>query len=150
MSTAWRANGPPWTRSLVVAPRNHGTLLPAAPQATSTSALAAGTSGRRTNTSAATAAIAIENRTMLQPSSSAADAPGTAHVTDVSTALPPRSSRYGRGPPAGRATAPSSTAPAQASIDRPSTASTRSPAWSPGCGSSIGLMTTPAADHASS
>ena len=41
---------------------------PAAPAATSTSAVAAGTSGRRANTSAATAAIATENRTTLQPS----------------------------------------------------------------------------------
>src|SRR5262245_7667597 len=45
-------NGRPTTTSLTVVPRNHGTLLPAAPAAMNTSGTAAGSSGFRQKTNA--------------------------------------------------------------------------------------------------
>ncbi len=118
VNAAWSANGPPWTRSLVVAPRNHGTLLPAAPHATSTSAVAAGTSGRRANTSAATAAIAIENTTMLQPSSSAPTRP----APPTSPTPRPRARRASAGRAGDRLPAGRRRRPARPRPTRPSTA----------------------------
>ena len=87
----------PRARSLVVVPRYHGTLLPAAPAATMTSAVAAGTSGRRANTSAATAAIATENRITLHAAASVEPVAGGAQLTSIVACVPSRSTTYGEG-----------------------------------------------------
>src|SRR5664279_5705638 len=97
VSSDWRTNGPPPTTSLTVVPMNHGTLLPAAPHAPRTSAVAAGSSGRRAKTNAASAATETENTTTLQPSTSVAPTAGTAQVTSTDIGTSSRTIAYGIG-----------------------------------------------------
>ena len=96
-------------------------------QARIISPVAAGTSGRRAKTSAATAAMATENKITLQPEARVEPVAGAAQVTSIDASAPLRPTTYATSPPAGRAADGSRTRPAQASIGRPPTASTRSP-----------------------
>jgi hypothetical protein len=148
--TVWSRNGPPRTTSLTVAPRNHGRLLPAAPDAAIINAVAAGTCGRRANTKDATAAVAAENTSTLQ---------AAAKVAQDALRPPDRQVDRGAvrddlvrdGPPGVRpGTAFAATSRTHASIGCPSTATTTSPLRTPAAGASIGSMRTPAADQASS
>src|SRR5262245_53240923 len=137
-------NGGPSTTSRTDVPRNHGTLLPAAAEAMSSSGIAAGSSGLRQKTNAPTAPNTIENTTKPQPATSVDPIDGSSHSMPTVISSPSRRTSYGiviDG--CGRGTDGSATTDSHSLIERSSTASTTSPSSRPGAGASIGSMRTP-------
>ena len=138
VSRAWSMNGGPCTTSLTVAPRNHGTLLPAAPQAQSIgrSPRAPRVSSRRRTRRPPPSPPRTAPRSSRRGRSPRWRAASSSRGFRAPRHRAPGRSRSGR-PPRGRGSTCGDVPQPGLRIGRLATATTTSPARSPAAGASL-------------